>query len=95
MVGKGIWAQNAAYPTPNFYIRNCENKLKRMKFLIPVSKEEAIFIRSKFPHKKVYDMYTGDRHVEKMVRRTKNHYWCTELSEIMKQLDEYRKNKTY
>ena len=58
--------------------------------MIPITKDEAMYVRSHFPNKRVFDMYTGARHIEKMVRRTKNHFWCTETSAVLKCLREYR-----
>lgn len=58
--------------------------------MIQITKNEAMFLQSKFPHKKIHDMYTGDVHIEKMIRRTKNHYWCTEVLAVIDALNNYR-----
>ena len=58
--------------------------------MICVTKQEAAYLQKLYPPRKVYDMYTGGRHMEKMVRRTKNHYWCTEIGAVMSKLDEFR-----
>ena len=38
--------------------------------MISINKDEALYLAKLFPPKKVRDMYTGDLHIERMVRRT-------------------------
>ena len=64
-----------------------------MDLLILVTKEEAMFIRTRFPNRLVEDLYSDGFHVEKVIRRTRNHYWCTETAAVLQLLEEFRKNK--
>ena len=58
--------------------------------MISINKDEALYLAKLFPPKKVRDMYTGDLHIERMVRRTKNHFLCTEISAVTNALKKYR-----
>lgn len=58
--------------------------------MISINKDEALYLAKLFPPKKVRDMYTSDLHIERMVRRTKNHFLCTEISAVTNALKKHR-----